>query len=128
MVRPDGIPEDVLSRLLRATGPDRGLDALLDRLAPKRSGYLPRYTGSIDASLGLVERALPGWYWRGGHVPNIHWDNGVAYEHWCHLSRTHASNCDKEDEATGWAHSVPLAILVALVNARSNALVAKAVP
>lgn len=71
----------------------------------------------IDAALALMERVLPGWFWRAGHVPAVHWHNGKGYDHWCHISRTDASNCDREDEATGWASSVPLAIVLATLNA-----------
>lgn len=108
--------EELIGRLERATGPDREIDDAL-RIA---FGYPPKpwdYTASIDAALALVERVLPGWFWRAGHVPAIHWHNGIGYDNWCHLSRTDASNCNPEDESTGWANSVPLAIILATLRA-----------
>ena len=80
----------LLERVMAAMGPDRELDADIARVggygrvaqewvrdrpewfaweADSRSGpwiVLPDYTASVDASLALVERVLPGWGWRGG--------------------------------------------------------------
>ena len=77
----------------------------------------PPYTASLDSALALVNEMLPGWFWRAGHVPSTHWVNGIAYHCWCHLSRTHADHCERDDEATGWAHTVPTAMLSALLRA-----------
>lgn len=59
--------ESLLERVRAATGPDRELDYAVSRfadgeLARHSSLHLP-YTASIDASLALVERLLPGWRW-----------------------------------------------------------------
>lgn len=137
--------EQLLERVKAANGPDRELDhriwlALEPGVKRKQWSYthtasgrechvdetrdatgrlviVPAYTASIDAALALVERVLPGWFWRSGHVPHRHWDGTKYRDNWAHLSRTDASNCDRGDEATGWADSVPLAILAALLTA-----------
>lgn len=75
------------------------------------------YTASLDAALALVEEMLPGWFWRAGYVPSPQWIGGINFYCWAHVSRTTASHCDRDDEATGWAHTVPLAILLALLRA-----------
>lgn len=75
---------------------------------------LPAYTSSIDAAVGLLERALPGWFWRVGH--------GTVEPGWAHLNRVHPDHCDRKDEATGYAATPIIALLVAIL----NALIAKA--
>ena len=82
----------------------------------------PPATSSIDAALALKDRLLPGWFWRAGHIPAVHWEHGVGYRNWAHISRTDASNCDFEDEGTGWAHTVPLAIILAAFDAKLRSL------
>ena len=74
---------DLLERLEKATGPERTLDHAIARafgwqeqlggwLAPGSKDYefenVPLFTASLDASIALVERVLPGWarevsYW-----------------------------------------------------------------
>ena len=135
---------DLLQRIEAASGADRAIDkalfaALVDPRTEKNywgwqgsrpqgspakpaTDYwdlrqTPEVTASIDAALALVERLLPGWFWRGGHVPSFHWTGSRNVDCWAHLSRTDASNCDKGDESTGWCDSVPLAILAALLKA-----------
>ena len=133
----------LIERVEKATGPDSALDVaiactLLDArqhkawnaangLRPRGAPPLPDdvfwmrharpYTSSLDAALALVGEILPGWFWRAGYVPNPQWINGINYYSWAHLSRTTASHCDREDEATGWAHTVPIAIILALLRA-----------
>jgi hypothetical protein len=128
---------ELIERVERCSSPDRYLDGaiwkalhpqLADTNARDTAGWLvggdhaqatraPEITASLDAALALVEEKLPRWFWRAGHVPHVHWVNGVGYNHWCHLSRTLADHCDRDDEATGWAHTVPNAILLALLRA-----------
>jgi hypothetical protein len=56
---------DVIARLEKAEGPDRGIDgAIAMALGLMPSG--DRYTASIDAAIALVERMLPGWRWSIG--------------------------------------------------------------
>lgn len=134
----------LLERVEKATGPDRKLDGEIfaafetysyGDVIPAAGGMVvyagpaphapgqgrfevaPKYTSSLDAALALVNEMLPGWFWRAGHVPSTHWVNGIAYHCWCHLSRTHADHCERDDEATGWAHTVPTAMLSALLRA-----------
>lgn len=112
----------LLSRVEALTGPDRLTDGVLDTFLSGNDRWddPPLYTASVDAALAFAEKALPGWFWRAGHVPTTHWVNGRGYDNWAHVSRTNASNCDREDEATGWADSVPLAILVAVLRAKEG--------
>lgn len=80
-------------------------------------------TTSLDAALALAERVLPGWYWRAGRTPLGHWHYGRYTYGWVHLSRTDASNCDRGDEATGWAATPALALCAAILRAQSEARV-----
>lgn len=73
--------EKIRERVAALTGPDRKVDAALERGfglgifapipddaelgdIPHGPGYgsaIPRYTASLDAAIALVERVLPGW-------------------------------------------------------------------
>ncbi len=63
---------ELLRRVEAATGPDRKLDRALAALfgadvtqvGTNTIHRIGAYTASIDAALALVERMLPGWYWR----------------------------------------------------------------
>lgn len=101
-------------RLRAATGPDRELDyTILSALFPREAyetGTLntPPLTASVDASLGLVERVLPG------RVPDILHDaleamagNGPFQFRWPGTATT----------ALTMREVLPLAILLALVTA-----------
>lgn len=77
----------------------------------------PAFTTSLDAALALAERVLPGWYWRAGRTPMGHWHHGRYTYGWAHMSRTDASNCDRGDEATGWAETPALALCAAILRA-----------
>ena len=135
--------QDLKARVDAASGPDRRLDAELccafhlTGLRPAepddfdgKYGYSPgnlkcehgflqadSYTRSIDSAVSLTERVLPGWFWRGGHIPVPHWTGSRNVSCWAHISRTDASNCDRRDEATGWCETVPLALISALLAA-----------
>jgi hypothetical protein len=58
----DGLAS-LLERLREAKGPDREIDRELqgEPHGTTRWSFIPEYTASIDASLALVERLLPGW-------------------------------------------------------------------
>lgn len=81
--------EELIERVEKATGPDRGIDALVANeckaldakhfgmwygLRPKgsvstyldfcKSGAAAKYTSSLDAVVGLIERELPKWGWQ----------------------------------------------------------------
>jgi len=64
--------DERIDRLEKAEGPDRELDRNLWRIEnPTVPGmtsdlFLPRYTASLDAIVGLIERVLPGFAWKVG--------------------------------------------------------------
>lgn len=96
-------------RVEGATGPDINIDyALAAEFG--RPWVLPRYTASIDAALGLVERVLPGAIWYRCHGDDF---NVKSVEVWWRESERHewiiAEALDKG--------STPLAILSALLRA-----------
>lgn len=74
-------------RLERATGPDREIEAdlaLLDGwtecpgdtwIGPFGEICVPNYTSSVDAALGLIERAAPEWTWQSASPRR-----GLAFE------------------------------------------------
>lgn len=85
------------------TWPGHGFDQLV-----------PTLTASLDATIALCERVLPGWFWRVGRTSLF--PNG-----WAYVSRTHPSHCDREDEAAcadGRASSPAIALLIALLRAK----------
>jgi len=125
---------ELLARVEAATRSDRKIDhdlyAKLICTTPELQAHLrgvdasnsfsyPFYTASIDDALALVERMLPGWFWRTGRMTAPHWQNGSYADYWCHLQRTHSDHCDREDESTGFAHTPATAILAALLRALS---------
>lgn len=75
----------------------------------------PAWTASIDAAVSLIKKQL-GWKFRCGEGSG-EWRNGVLYTGWAHLNKRHSSDCDRHEEATGWAHTVPLALIAALLKA-----------
>ncbi|MBV8664652.1 MAG: hypothetical protein JO107_16305 [Hyphomicrobiales bacterium] len=54
--------DDLIARLEKATGPDRGIDAALDALSPY-GDEAARYTASIDAAVALIERVMMDARW-----------------------------------------------------------------
>jgi len=111
-------------RVQEATGPNRGLDAaiwyaLVERPAPGDKidrdmvGRWPNYTSSVDATLALVERALPGWEWHCLFNP-LHGDSGFSY-----------AGLTPPDGSTGASVALPgkrpaIALLAALLTALSS--------
>jgi len=73
-----------------------------------------------EAALALVERKLPGWYWRAGKMTAPKWERGAYQPFWAHIQSTHSDHCDREDEATGYAATAPLAIILALLSVLSS--------
>lgn len=65
---------NLLSRLQGLTAPNREVDALIHTAtnAPLREGLrfgrVPAYTASLDATVALCERVLPGYDWIVGHT------------------------------------------------------------
>jgi len=82
---------DLLTRLEKATGPDRELDEALAEIAEwdpdeHHGEDLPHYTASIDAALTLVPE---GWQWQiSTRAPEPH--AGRAYVHNGELQMTGA--------------------------------------
>lgn len=129
---------DLTERLEKATGPDRELDIRIDAasgtgrivradISPEQIAHItqpigamregmsdadamgvPRYTASIDAALALVERHFS------------------APEHFVELSIGKAAYCEIHSQSVydelgkGEAATAPLAILIALLRARSH--------
>lgn len=121
----------LLERITEARGADRRLDAALARyfdlpechapdclpdvfdrnLTRVENGgddsEVPLYTSSVDASLGLVEKVLPGWQW---YVSN------VGSGDYCSASlMMKGTGVNRVDETGATA---PLAILSALLRAK----------
>jgi len=88
---------ELIERLEKADGPDRGLDSEVEvatgqakyRDGKGRACYhdgrrdrVPHYTASIDAAVALAERVLPGWKWHLTDYPSAmicrDWDDDYA--------------------------------------------------
>ena len=113
---------ELLERCEAATGPDRELDLHISRslgLLGHAAGlpdeaflaaWLPacrfgRYTASLDASIALVERMLPGWDWLVSLSELGGREFCAVVEHW------------DGDEYVSHRPTAPLAILSALLRA-----------
>lgn len=136
---------DLIERLEKAEGPDREVDAeicialqygglnsdgasnvrtdpdwegdLLFEIEgdahPECCSPIPALTSSLDAAIALIERVLPGWFWRAGKTSLF--PNG-----WAYVSKTHPSNCDRQDEAAcadGRAANPAIALVLATLRA-----------
>ena len=100
---------DIIARLEKADGPDRGIDGAIAMVL----GLMPngdRYTASIDAAIALVERMLPLHSIQIDHEcrkrTSIYKDDGFAM---CSKPSSWLSYAD--------APTAPLAILLALFRA-----------
>lgn len=72
------------------------------------------FTESVDAALAVLDRALPGWFWRCGATTLF--PNG-----WAHVSRYDGSNCNFRDEAAcadGKASTPAIALCIAVLKAK----------
>lgn len=127
--------DELIERCKAATGPDRHLDALIEVEARRHEAYRvglddntraywratidgnvydtgtsymsPHYTASVDATLALVERCLPGWWLHGLGKSPLH---GLW---WCTLYSLDAQKAVEVEEAD----TAPLAILSSLLKA-----------
>ena len=100
---------DLLQRVRSASGRDQRLDRDIARCldtAAGEPGDPPSYTASIDACIGLIERLMPGWHWHVGYGPK-----GV-------MPYAFLSQGRIRREAI--AATVPLALMIALLEARST--------
>jgi hypothetical protein len=93
-------------RVRAATGPDRGLDELLLTHFNHRKYYAIRLTDSIDESLALVERVLPGWDVAVFTVASMDGTPGAQISHLTKMPRYNRT-----------AKTTPLAILDAMLTA-----------
>jgi hypothetical protein len=87
------------------------LPAGLGRLAIQTDA--PKYTWSIDAALALVERKLPGWFFGCQRNKTRPDPPDRAWSAWV------SSGTTKYDEVEALGHTLPLAILAALLTALS---------
>lgn len=110
---------DLQARVRAAEGPDREIDVALEvTLDTKQIGWekwsiAQLYTSSLDAAVALVERMLPGWFWRM-------W--GGRGKPGAHLNRVNLELCERHDEA----HGDGVTPCLALIDATLSALIAKA--
>lgn len=123
--------EALIERLEKLDGPDRDADWRIEKVIVRPEAFpdiemwppfgpgckfdksIPRYTASLDATIALAEKVLPGWYWCVGRASLF--PNG-----WAYISRTHPSHCDREDEAAcadGKAANPAIALLLTLLRA-----------
>jgi hypothetical protein len=80
-----------------------------------RTGYIEpqgAYTASLDATLALVERVLPGW------SPAIRRDPRPAFERLWHAFV--ARNGSGREQHAGWGSTPALALLTAMLTALSQ--------
>jgi len=99
----------LLKRVRSASGRDQHLDRDIARclnVVPDKRDDPPSYTASVDACIGLIERAMPGWHWHVGYGPK-----GV-------MPYAFLSNGEIRCEAI--AATVPLALLTALLEAQAD--------
>lgn len=71
------------------------------------------FTASLDGAVLLVERALPGWYWRVGRT-------SLFPDGWAFISRLPPDHCDRKDEAAcadGKAANPAIGLLIAALRA-----------
>lgn len=99
---------ELLERVKKATGSDKELDRAIERMehGPDVIPFTPEYTFSIDASVALMDRMLPGTLWRLQSDP----DSGSGFE------ATMVTG-GPELGAKGDGATAPLAILAALLSA-----------
>lgn len=62
--------------------------------------------------MALLERVLPGWFWRVGH--------GSQDPGWASLNRVHPDHCDRADEAYAVAATPALALTLAILMAKKE--------
>lgn len=120
--------EELLERVRAATGSDGGLNAEIHEAAglafemeywsesdttPVRNlSKVPRYTASIDATLALTERVLPGWSY---HVSKHEYDGEHPPLFVARVATSSANVVTGFDEVSD--HSAVLAIIAATLSA-----------
>lgn len=115
---------EVWKTLTEGKIPEHELSEYFDHIPDKEECWLDQnvdhysdVTFSVDAAIKVMHEHLPGWYWRTGYGSSGQWVQGKLRGGWCHLNRVHPNTSHPEDEATGYASTAPLAILVALLKA-----------
>ncbi len=114
----------LIERLRKAEGPDRELDIAIEQWSGVKAtndacltesmrhgwfeAFTPLYTASIDASLSLVKRLLPGAMWCTGSM-----EEGP----FCRLLWPDATGSFGGNYVSDYAASAPIAILIAALTA-----------
>ena len=109
---------DLKRRVEEATGPDRELDVELWVIDPKDSepeSAIPPYTASLDATVALIERVMPGFARHVAYIPNIPTRKTDAEARlWLPAQQTRGW---KKETFSGDGKTEPLALLAALLSA-----------
>lgn len=96
---------------------ERGIDGMWIR-SVVRFRAVPKYTASIDASLALVERVLPGWFCT---IATKTLQDEVVGGPWADLASPEwVSGADLDGYAEARGATPPIAILAALLTALST--------
>ncbi len=130
---------ELISRLEKAEGPDREIDAWIgyhtdlavegmswrakiDRFGIDHamkaatsdsniwSTSLPPYTASLDATVALIERVLPGWGWQIGPFPKMRAQLAEP------IQTNYGPGVGVRGQSTG--PTAPIALLLALLRAK----------
>lgn len=101
--------QGLIERCEKATGPDRELDVAIWQALCWKDHYRDIakgtvFTASLDASVALVERVLPGWHWSLDSF-----GEATAFD------SSGAFLVAADDEHYGHNKHLPLAILAALL-------------
>jgi hypothetical protein len=111
---------ELIAKLEALVEPDRALDEALLILevprmadilphwtAEQRENLVPRYTASLDATVALIERALPGW------MVSIMIGLGTTVAH----VRDKSIICEDKIEGSGYHNTPAVALLIAALKA-----------
>lgn len=117
---------DLIARLEKATGPDRGIDAAIAKICdpaddPSEAAffngrdYPDQYTSSIDAALTLVP---DGWDWRIGGPD---WRHEVRASYFGYVREYREDMAGRPDSEGSAHHTAPaIALCIAALTARSS--------
>ncbi len=102
-------------KIASANGGDKDLDSRIASYLddPSAEDPVPNYTGSVDACIALIGRALPHWHWHVGHGPS-----GILP--YAALTKEVQASDAISDRVEATAPTVPLALLGALIKAKRS--------